>query len=143
MSSTAFSHRVPGAWGPAYPASGRLTQEFRPCVFSRGSMGDSCVRQLGRLLLREIGEINRERRDLCHHLIAFLKRRHCLVRRCEGDGAGTGAGAGIGTGAGAICCTGTKGDAIRDTIKEDRSGTFTRGRLISPPALEGSSGVLI
>ena len=28
-----------------------------------------------------VGEINRERRDLGHHLIAFLKRRHCLVRQ--------------------------------------------------------------
>ena len=35
----------------------------------------------GLLLLREIGEINRERRDLGHHLIAFLERRHCLVRQ--------------------------------------------------------------
>ena len=31
-------------------------------------MGDSFVQQLGLLLLRGIGEINRERRDLGHHL---------------------------------------------------------------------------
>ena len=36
----------------------------------------------GLLLLREIGEINRERRDLGHHLSAFLERRRCLVRQC-------------------------------------------------------------
>ena len=45
-------------------------------------MGDSFVQKLGLLLIREIGEINRERRDVGHHLIAFLKRRYCLVRRC-------------------------------------------------------------
>ena len=33
------------------------------------------------LLRRGIGEVNRERRDLGHHLLAFLKRRHCLVRQ--------------------------------------------------------------
>ena len=32
-------------------------------------------------LRRGIGEVNRERRDLGHHLIAFLERRHCLVRQ--------------------------------------------------------------
>ena len=52
MSSIAFSHRVPGAWGPAYPASGRLTQEFRPCVFSHGSMGGFFVLQLDLFMLR-------------------------------------------------------------------------------------------
>ena len=34
------------------------------------------------LLLRcGISKVNRERRDLDHHLIAFLERRHCLVRQ--------------------------------------------------------------
>ena len=37
-------------------------------------MGDSFVQQLGLLLLREIGEINRERRDLGHHLQPALTR---------------------------------------------------------------------
>ena len=32
-------------------------------------------------LRRGIGEVNRERRNLGHHLIAFLERRHCLVRQ--------------------------------------------------------------
>ena len=46
-------------------------------------MGDSFVQKLGLLLIREIDEINRERCDLGHHLIAFLKRRCCLVCRKE------------------------------------------------------------
>ena len=37
-------------------------------------MGDSFVQQLRLLLLREIGETNRERRDLGHHLQPALTR---------------------------------------------------------------------
>ena len=52
MSSIAFSHRVPEARGPAYPASGRLAQKSRPCVFSHGSMGGFFVLQLDLFMLR-------------------------------------------------------------------------------------------